>query len=206
MPSILSLPTASIAARCFSALKVSAATHLRTLSIVSSTSFLAAFYLSPRCQRHPYLLYVSLLTLASSVVDRIAPRVPDGIFHLTLPACLAKCTTRSAASQPDLTAPPQASSASAPTGRRPARRLDQSYEVLGDAQSDATSAGSPEDVEDEGQAGLNGEEVRGGMDAYLKARILQTAVSAAGFVFAIVGIWGDRIAPTFQTETIVFAI
>lgn len=73
-----------------------------------------------------------------------------------------------------------------------------SYDVIGsDAHSEATlDSASDRSLEDESPAtpvsdNVNGEEVRGDVEWFLKKQTLSTAVSGLGFVMAIVGIWGD---------------
>ncbi|CAI0654639.1 unnamed protein product, partial [Colletotrichum noveboracense] len=75
VPSILSLPSASDALRAFQNLYPSANTRLRILTGVSTASFLFAFFLSPRAFRHPYLVYASVLCLASGAAEQITPYV-----------------------------------------------------------------------------------------------------------------------------------
>lgn len=76
--------------------------------------------------------------------------------------------------------------------------MEMSYDVIGsDAHSEATlDSSSDRSVEDDspvtsGSDNVNGEEVRGEVEWFLKKQALSTAVSGLGFVMAIVGIWGD---------------
>ena len=73
--------------------------------------------------------------------------------------------------------------------------MESSYEVLGDAHSDegAGSNNSGDELEED----INGEEVRGEVEAFVQNKIVQTAVSAIGFAMAVVGIWGDGVQETF---------
>lgn len=65
--------------------------------------------------------------------------------------------------------------------------MEASYEVLGsDAHSEGTDVGGEEEV-------VNGEEVRARVQMFLKKQVVQTAVTAVGFVVAVVGIWGDGL-------------
>lgn len=65
LPSLLALPTAPTAHTTLSTLTHST-THLtRPLRHLSTLALLAAYFLSPRRNRHPYLLYTSLLALLS---------------------------------------------------------------------------------------------------------------------------------------------
>lgn len=65
----------------------------------------------------------------------------------------------------------------------PRNKLEASYEVLGDANSEATSEAEIEDI--------NGEEVRAKVDSLVKAYATQAALALGGFAMAVVGIWGD---------------
>lgn len=67
--------------------------------------------------------------------------------------------------------------------------MEASYEVLGSGGSDVHSEGTDVGGEEE----VNGEEVRARVQAFLKKQVLQTAVTAVGFVVAVVGIWGDGL-------------
>lgn len=61
--------------------------------------------------------------------------------------------------------------------------MEASYEVVGDAGSEA---GSEEEVYD-----VNGEEVRADVETVARSYIARTTLSALGFAMAVVGIWGD---------------
>lgn len=61
--------------------------------------------------------------------------------------------------------------------------MDASYEVLGDAHSEAASEEEAED--------LNGEEVRLEIEGLARGYIVRTGLSALGFAMALVGLWGD---------------
>lgn len=76
--------------------------------------------------------------------------------------------------------------------RAAARRMEQSYDVIGASDSHSDGSPSEENVEVEEDVQLmNGEEVRGEVEAFLKKQLVQTVVAATGFVMAVVGIWGD---------------
>lgn len=61
--------------------------------------------------------------------------------------------------------------------------MEASYEVLGDAHSEAASE---EEIED-----YNGEEVRAQVDAMKKGYRVRGALTTLGFAMAVLGIWGD---------------
>ena len=85
--------------------------------------------------------------------------------------------------------------------------MEASYEVVGGTSSDSHSDGAAsEDLERDDEAAtasLNGEEVRGEVEYFLRRQVAQTAVAGAAFVMAIVGIWGDGAAQVFRSETFV---
>lgn len=95
---------------------------------------------------------------------------------------------------PRLLAPqiPRAAAA-ATTKKQPAAsrpRMDASYEVLGDVHSE------PASEEELGDDLVNGEEVRVNVQSLTKAFMARGAFAAAGFVMAVVGIWGDGVPRT----------
>ncbi|KAK1831851.1 hypothetical protein QBC39DRAFT_350308 [Podospora conica] len=180
IPALLTLPNADTAARAFDDLALSARRHLGTLSTLSATSLSLAYLLSPRWSRHPYLVYTSLLVLGARfvVTDFAAP-----YLGLAGPPASEYAARRAAQQKKDRAA------AAAAAARA---RMEASYEVLGSGGSDAHSEGTDEGVL-LGEEEVNGEEVRARVHTFLRKQILQTAVTAAGFVVAVVGIWGDGL-------------
>lgn len=189
IPSILSLPSASSASRAFQNLLTTSTLQSRILTGLSTTSLLAAFFFSPRSYRHPYLLYTSILAFTAGFSEYITPYIlsttEDGSSRQDAAARLAARRER-------LTARASARTA----------KMEASYEVLGDAQSDGTGS---EDLDAE-EENLNGEEVRVEVVSFLKTQYVQTAVASLGFLMAVVGIWGDGAVQVFQTETVVFQV
>lgn len=195
VPTLLTLPSASTAANAFRSLTTTARTHLRALAGVSSGAFLLAFALSPRSIRHPYLLYTSALVAASrlAVSDLVAPY----LFSQPPPASQRRRQ--------------QASSSSSTTRkeRSSTRRMEMSYDLVGSSEthSEATldSASDRSNGEEEQNAAadgtVNGEEVRGEVEGFLKKQVVSTAAAGLGFVLAVVGIWGD--GATGYVETVV---
>ncbi|KAI9771793.1 MAG: hypothetical protein M1840_001563 [Geoglossum simile] len=59
IPSLLHLPSASTARTAFNHILTGSRVHLRALSIISSSSLLLAYVLSPRRGRHPYLVWTA---------------------------------------------------------------------------------------------------------------------------------------------------
>ncbi|CAN8102008.1 unnamed protein product [Discula destructiva] len=190
VPTLLTLPSASTAARAFKSLTTTARTHIGALAGASSAAFFLAYALSPRAFRHPYLLYTSILVATSrlAVSDAVAPYL------------IARPPPTS--SSPSSSSPPARPARDA---RSPAtRRMEMSYDVIGsDAHSEATlDSASDRSLEDDTPSSaesVNGEEVRGEVEWFLKKQTLSTAISGLGFVMAVVGIWGDG-ALTFVTE------
>ncbi|KAH7035310.1 uncharacterized protein B0I36DRAFT_318076 [Microdochium trichocladiopsis] len=171
IPSLLELPSASSAAKALRSLSSTASANLNILTTVSCSAFLLAFGLSPRGFRHPYLLYTSFFCLGARIADFAAPML------------LGSPSSSNAAAQR------RAAAAQLRKDKAAARRMEQSYEMLGsDAHSDEGSASiSGEDLEDD----VNGEEVRAEVQAFVNTQLLQTIISGVGFAMAVVGIWGD---------------
>ncbi|KAL2262552.1 hypothetical protein VTK26DRAFT_979 [Humicola hyalothermophila] len=193
IPALLTLPSASTAARVFDTLTTTAARHLRILSSTSSVAFALAYLLSPRPLRHPYLLYASALVLGSQLAasDRLAP------YLLTL------------GPSPSGSPSPSPSSAAAAKRQqkqkeRSARMMEASYEVLGSvpgsASSDAHSEGSAEELESDD---VNGEEVRAEVEGFLKKQVVRSAVAGLAFMLSVVGIWGDGVAPVYGQAVVI---
>ena len=178
VPSLLELPSASSAARAFRSLSATASSHISVLRNVAGTAFALAFVLSPRGFRHPYLMYTSLFCFGTGLTNFITPT----LFG-------SPATSSSAAAKR------KAALAKARKDKQAARRMESSYEVLGDAHSDeGTASNSGDELPEED---INGEDVRGEVEAFVQNKIVQTAVSAVGFAMAVVGIWGDGVQATF---------
>jgi autophagy-related protein 33 len=162
LPTLLTLPSATSASRAFTNLTTLSLTHLRALAGISSSSFLLAYLLSPRSQKHPYLLWTTLFVASSGLTDLILRPTP------TKPITSART-----ARQKDK--------------KGKGRQMDASYEVLGtsDRESDGTMSGEEAEVD------INGEEVRDQMEGFVVSQIMRTAIAGIGFAMSIVGIWGD---------------
>jgi len=187
IPTLLNLPSAKTASKTFDELTTEAKSYIQTLGTVSGSAFALAFLLSPRNFHHPYLLYTSLLVFGSRLVtsDLVAPYLSLG------PA-------------PSSSAAPASSvAASKQKKERAARaRMEASYEVLtSDAHSEGTSG---EELETE-EEGVNGEEVRARVATFLKKQMVHTAVTGAGFLLAVVGIWGDGVVPVYGQTVVISA-
>ncbi|KAJ2905121.1 hypothetical protein MKZ38_006367 [Zalerion maritima] len=161
---LLGLPNATAASKALQSVSTSAARHLSVLRNVSGAAFLTAFILSPRAVRHPYLLYTAGFVFGSELVEYI-------------PGCGTLL-----AGKPKKPSAKEGKKAATATPRG----MEASYEVLGGDTSSAASEGQVEEEEE-----VNGEEVRGEVEGFLKAQVVQGMISGAGFLMAVVGIWGD---------------
>ncbi|TGJ78843.1 hypothetical protein E0Z10_g9924 [Xylaria hypoxylon] len=180
IPSLLELPSASTAAKTFRSLASTATTHLTTLSGISGSAFFLAFVLSPAGYKHPYLLYTSLFCFSTRLTDYVTPSI------------FGEPTSSSSPAQ-RRTTPSQVRREKAA-----ARRMEASYEVLGDSHiEEGTGSASSEDSSEED---INGEEVRSEVEFFVRNQLIQTAVSGLGLAIAVLGIWGDgahRVSDTF---------
>jgi autophagy-related protein 33 len=170
LPTLLDLPSATSASRAFASLTSSSVVQLRVLAGLSASSFFLAYVLSPRSQKHPYLLWTTLFVTGSAFTDSILP------LFVTKPTTSPKVVK--------------------PKDRKgKGRQMDASYEVLGhDSNSEGTMSG--EEMEEE----VNGEEVRQQMEGYKLSQIVRTAVAGLGFAMSVVGIWGDGAADVVIVE------
>ncbi|KAK1970889.1 hypothetical protein LY78DRAFT_652500 [Colletotrichum sublineola] len=200
VPSILSLPSASDALRAFKNLYPGATARLRLLTGVSASSFLLAFFFSPRTYRHPYLIYSSVLCLTSGLAETITPYVLKS----------------SPESSRDSIAARRRASREREEARKAARlarqeaRMEASYELLGDAHSDGAGSVSGDDAAAttaaEEEEALNGEEVRSEVEGFRKTQLVQSAVASLGFLLSVIGIWGDGAIQVFRTETVIVGV
>lgn len=154
LPTILRLPSSSSASAGLSGIASSLKVPVLTLTALASTPFLLCYAFSSRSGRHPYLLYTSLFAVLSSVAPSLVPQ--------PTPRPVATKTAKASSSR---------------------SRMEASYEVLGDAQSDAASE---EDIDD-----VNAEEVRVKIEGLARGYVARTSLAALGFAMAVVGIWGD---------------
>lgn len=187
IPSLLELPSASTAAMAFRSVSKTATTHIKVLRTVSGSAFLLAFFLSPRGYKHPYLLYTSLLVLGSQLTHLVTPAVFD--------------TPAPSSSSISLASQRKAAAAQARREKAAAKRMEASYEVLGDSHSDEGAANaSGEELDDEN---VNGEEVRSEVDFFVKNQLVQTVIAGVGFIMAVVGIWGDGVYDLVSADALV---
>ncbi|KAM7203841.1 hypothetical protein V8F20_003847 [Naviculisporaceae sp. PSN 640] len=201
IPTLLTLPSAEAASKAFDSLTTSAKKQVQLLGAVSGSAFALAFLLSPRNFRHPYLLYTSLLVVGSRFItsDRFAPYLNLG------PATTSSGAAAAAAKEKE-----KEKNRKLAKERAARRRMEASYEVLGDVHSEGTSDGAEEELlEAEAAAveagGVNGEEVREKVAAFLKKQVVHTVVSGVGFALAVVGIWGDGVVPVYGQTVVIKA-
>lgn len=74
-PTLLTLPSASLARATHSTLIRNSTTHLHLLSALSTLSLGSAYFLSPKSVAHPYLLWTALAAAGSNVPDLFAVAV-----------------------------------------------------------------------------------------------------------------------------------
>ncbi|KAK0621644.1 hypothetical protein B0T17DRAFT_508976 [Bombardia bombarda] len=193
IPALLTLPSANAAAKGFESLASTAKRHVKTLSAVSGSAFLLAYFLSPRSYRHPYLLYTSTLVLISQLASS----------DLAAPFLSPQAPPSSGSSAASIAARKQKKKDHAAARAR----MEASYEVLGatsDSHSEGTGSASGEEHEAE-EENMNGEEVRVRVEAFLKQQVVQATVAGLGFLLSVVGIWGDGVAPVYGQTIIIEA-
>ncbi|KAK3390586.1 hypothetical protein B0H63DRAFT_557538 [Podospora didyma] len=203
IPTLLTLPSASAAAKAFETLTTTARRHLSSLTSLSATAFGLAYLFSPRTYRHPYLLYTSLLVLGSQLVvsDLVAP------YILSLPASSSSSSSQSAAGA----AARKQQQQKAKDAAAARARMEASYEVLSSpAHSEGSVSGGEDAVEldnatDETNS-MNGEEVRVKVEAFLKKQMVQSAVAGLAFMLSVVGIWGDGVVAPVYGHAIVIEV
>jgi autophagy-related protein 33 len=123
---------------------------------------LLAYLLSPRGQKHPYLLWTTAFVASSGLMD----------FILRPSATKTITNARTGEKQRDK--------------KGKGRQMDASYEVLGhDSNSEATYSGEELDED------VNGETVREKMEGFMTSQIARTIVAGLGFAMSVIGIWGD---------------
>ncbi|KAI1359129.1 hypothetical protein F5Y08DRAFT_320254 [Xylaria arbuscula] len=175
LPALLELPSASTAAKTFRSLASTATTHLTALSSVSGTAFLLAFAISPSGYRHPYLLYTSILCFGTRLTDYVTP----SIFGEPTPSSSSSSASKR-----------RAALAQARKEKAAAKRMEASYEVLGDSHAEeSTGSASGDDVVADEE--INGEEVRSEVQVFIQNQLVQTATAGLGLAIAILGLWGD---------------
>jgi autophagy-related protein 33 len=158
------------------------------LTGISATAFLLAFALSPRGFRHPYLLYTSVLVFGTRLTGYLTPT----LFPSSSPTSPSPATLQR-----------RAAAAAARREKNATRRMEASYEVLGDVPSDEGTAEDDDHLLEEDE--LNGEEVRSDVDFFVKNQYVQGAIAGLGFAIAVVGIWGDAVY-TRTSETFVIGL
>ncbi|TVY28933.1 hypothetical protein LHYA1_G001708 [Lachnellula hyalina] len=120
IPTLLALPSASSASRAFTSLSTLSPNHLTALTSISSASFFLAYLLSPRSQKHPYLLWTTIIVASSGLTDLMLK-----------PAVRAKKTV------------PKRDT------KGKGRQMDASYEVLGASDRDSEGTASGEETDED---------------------------------------------------------
>ncbi|TVY19274.1 hypothetical protein LARI1_G002373 [Lachnellula arida] len=142
-PNLLALPSASSASRAFTSLSTLSPNHLTALTSISSASFLLAYLLSPRSQKHPYLLWTTLIVACSGLPELVLK-----------PAVRAKKT-----------APKR-------DGKGKGRQMDASYEVLGASDRDSEGTVSEEETEEDVNGEEVREQMEGFMKRQIATTVL----------------------------------
>jgi autophagy-related protein 33 len=215
IPSIMALPHPAAASTALSA--TTTRSRLTGLTTFTSAAFLAAFALSPRALRHPYLLYVSLMTFAGSFAGDLVPHVPRQLM------CLVTATNPS---PPRPLAVPAAKRYTPPgsSAGSSSAHMEQSYEMLGDIHSGSDDEGAASTSaattapEDGGGSSSNNAAAAADADAAAvrmhqklersqEEFALRTFFNMLGLSMAIVGLWGDGIVQMVNSaETYVFEL
>ncbi|EPS38441.1 hypothetical protein H072_7832 [Dactylellina haptotyla CBS 200.50] len=127
--SLLTLPSAPAAHRSFKNLMTNLEILTTPLTVITTFSLLTSYYLSPPSQKHPYLIFTSVIPLLSGVYS----------FAILSPK---------------------------------AARMEKL-------------------IRENGEKGVNGEELRNGMVEWESASWGITGMSGLAFAMGVVGIWGD---------------
>jgi len=166
VPALLVLPSALTATNAYNHLSERGIFELRALSIVSGSCFLAAYALSPRGYRHPYLLWTLCIVSVAGSFDLFFNFSPE-------PSPAAKALAEAKEQRK--------------RDRKGKGRMEASYEVVGESHSEGTSEAEAEIEEED----LNGEEVRAEMESFKMVQTIRYYVSGVGFLMSLVGLWGD---------------
>jgi len=166
-PTLLYLPTASVASQAQTQLRARARHAQRLLSAIALTSLAYAFAFAPARARHPYLLW----TGAAVALGLAGPRIERGV------RCVVAYGAHGVGQGPG-----------APGLRiaGDALEVDESAVLVGDG--GAESSGKSESGDDEA---VNGEVVRRGVERARAVEAVRTGIWGLGFAMGVVGIWGD---------------
>ncbi|KAF5006630.1 hypothetical protein FDECE_7025 [Fusarium decemcellulare] len=151
-------------------------TLLRLPSSSSASHGLATFNAALKT---PILALTSLASAPFLISFFLAPRSSRHPY-LLYTALLA---TLSSVAPAFIPSPPPRHVAPAAPRQSSRAKMEASYEVLGDVHSEPASE---EEIDD-----VNGEEVRTEVEGLARTYIARTAISALGFLMAVIGIWGD---------------
>jgi len=143
LPALLTLPSARTASSTFQILNQTLNTQTLTLTALSVTSLISAYFLSPASGKHPYLLWTATLGCWSYCAD----------YFIAGPRNSASAFNSSAGGSDD--------------------------------------GGSGKGSDGVGSEPVNGEMVERSVRRRQFVEGVRAAIAGAGFVVAVVGIWGD---------------
>jgi autophagy-related protein 33 len=170
LPALLHLPTAPLAQATHAATHKRARRAQRILAATAAAAFSAAYLLSPRRAKHPYLLYCAILAGAGSYCDGARA------------GAVGSAWARFVGGRGD-----EAQEKKGVRERRSNEGLGESGVMVG--QSSSASEADEEDAE----AGVNGEMVRRQMEEGVRAERVRMGVWGLGFFFSVLGLWGDLL-------------
>jgi autophagy-related protein 33 len=174
LPSLLHLPSASLASQSHEYIRTRGGQLQKWLLYIGSGSFFTAYLLSSRRFKHPYLLYVGIISsLAAS------PKIVDYISSLVAPAAPAGVPSTS---KPLSTAERLA--------RRSDEHLSESGVIVGKRGTSTTSATASNSSEVDEEE-INGEVVRKAVEKQQTEEKVKSSLWGLAFVFGVLGLWGD---------------
>ena len=173
LPALLHLPTAPLAQATHAATRKRARRAQRALAAAAAAAFSAAYLLSPRRAKHPYLLYCAVLAGAGTYCDGTGA----GLFGRAW-ARLAGAAREEGDGK----------------GKGRGVRERRSDDGLGESgvmvgQSSSASEADEEDAE----AGVNGEMVRRQVEEGVRAERVRMGVWGLGFLLRVWGIGGHML-------------
>lgn len=82
--------------------------------------------------------------------------------------------------------------------------MEASYDVLGSDSAHSDDGDDDDTVDDDTTVvasaadEVNGEEVRGDVDNFIKKQVVRASVAGVGFLVAVLGIWGDGAVAVYR--------
>jgi autophagy-related protein 33 len=172
LPALLHLPTAPLAQATHAATRARARRAQRALAAAAATAFSAAYLLSPRRAKHPYLLYCAVLAGAGTYCDG------SGAVAGLWARIVGGGGERDGA---------------ADKGKGKGLRQRRSDEGLGESGVMVGQSSSASEADEEDAEGVNGEVVRRAVEEGVRAERVRMGVWGVGFFFSVLGIWGDLL-------------